>query len=141
MKHEMTKNTTFEIGENIKRLREFRGYSQQYMADQLDISQKTYSSIESDAGKVNKAQIKHIASILDIDPAHLLTYDARYVFNNENCNQAWMFTVENYNEASMIEKDLYEKRINEQKELFEKRIDELKGEVEYLRKIIDRLSK
>jgi len=56
-------NLTFEIGGNIKKLREFRGYTQEYMAQELNISQKTYSNIESDRGKVNKSQIEHIATV------------------------------------------------------------------------------
>jgi len=59
----MSVKTTFEIGENIKRLREFRGYSQEYMATELNVSQRTCSNIESDKGEVNKEQIEHIARV------------------------------------------------------------------------------
>ena len=100
---------TLKLGENIKRLREFRGYSQDYMAAQLDISQKTYSNIEADRGKVNKGQIEHIAEVLNVDPLYLLTYDHRIVFQNENCEQTGMFNT--YNATSGKERELYEQRI------------------------------
>ena len=70
----MSVETTFEIGHNIKKLREFRGYSQEYMAKKLDVSQKTYSNIESDKSKIDKNQIKHIAEILEIDPVATLFF-------------------------------------------------------------------
>lgn len=119
----MSGGASIKIGENIKKLREFRGYSQEYMATELNISQKSYSNIESDEGKVNKSQIERIAKILEIDPIYLLTYDDKVVFNNENCQQAGMFNT--YNATSNIERELYEKRIAE-----------LKEEVAFLRSII-----
>jgi len=133
----MSSGATFEIGENIKKLREFRGYSQDYMAKELKVSQKTYSNIESDKGKVNKNQIKHIAEILEIDPVYLLTYDDKVVFNNENSAQTGgMYTSgifnNNYNVRSEVEQDLYEKRIEEMKE----RIEEMKKEIEFLRSMV-----
>ena len=134
--HIMVGNTTFEIGGNIKKLREFSGYSQEFMANELDISQKTYSNIENDTGKVSKEQIENIAGILEIDPILLLSFDDKVIFQNENCNQAGMFKVNTYNESSGIERELFEKRIEEQKELFEKRVAELKEEITFLRSLI-----
>lgn len=119
----MSVKTTFEIGENIKRLREFRGYSQEYMATELNVSQRTYGNIESDKGKVNKEQIDHIARVLEIDPVFLLTYDDKVVFKNEQCEQVGMFNT--YNAVSKVER-----------ELFEKRIEELKEEITFLRSLI-----
>lgn len=125
---------TFKIGENIKKLREFRGYSQEYMAAELDISQRTYSSIESDTGKVSKQQIEHIARVLEIDPLKLLSFDEKLVFTNQNCKQAWLYMNNTYNESSEKEHELYEKLIAEQKE----RINELKEEITFLRKQLDK---
>jgi len=119
----MSAKTTFEIGENIRRLREFRGYSQEYMAAELNVSQRTYSNIENDSGKVSKNQIEHIAKVLEVDPVFLLTYDDKVVFKNEHCEQVGMFNT--YNAVSKIER-----------ELFEKRIEELKEEITFLRSLI-----
>lgn len=129
----MAKSGTFEIGKNIKKLREFRGYSQQYMADQLDITQKTYSNIEADDGKVNKGQIEHIAQILEVDPAYLLTYDDKIVFNNTDCND--MFNTY-HNAPSSKERELYETRIEEQKMLYEQMMAKLKEENEFLKSLV-----
>ena len=121
----MSAHTIFEIGENIKKLREFRGYSQEFMAKELKISQKTYSNIKNDSGKISKSQIEHIASILEIDPIRLLTYDDKAVFNSDYNTQAGMFNTNTYHAKSEVEKELYEKRIVE-----------LKEEVEFLRSLI-----
>jgi len=130
----MSVKTTFEIGENIKRLREFRGYSQEYMATELNVSQRTYGNIESDKGKVNKSQIEHIAKILDVDPIYLMTYDDKIVFRHDNSGHAGVYTTgmfnTNYNVASELERELYDKRIEELKE----RINELKTHMDEMKK-------
>lgn len=135
----MSGGTTFEIGGNIKKLREFRGYSQEYMAAQLNVSQRTYSNIESDKGKVNKQQIEHIAKILEIDPIQLLTFNDKYIFNtgenhDHSLSQSGMFNT--YHISQKAEHELFEKRIEELKEQFEKRIGELKDEITFLRSML-----
>lgn len=40
------KNKSISLAEKIKTLRENKGYSQEYMADMLEVSQQTYSLIE-----------------------------------------------------------------------------------------------
>jgi len=102
------------------------------MATELNVSQRTYSNIESDKGRINKEQIEHIARVSEIDPVLLMTFDDKMVFKNENGAQAGMFNTNTYHATSEIEKDLYEKRINEYKE----RVTELKEEVSFLRSLI-----
>lgn len=134
----MSGGASIKIGENIKKLREFRGYSQEYMATELEISQKSYSNIESDEGKINKNQIEHIARILEIDPIQLLTFDDKLVFNScnsyDHAQVVGMFNT--YNIIPKTEQEFFEKRVEELKEQFEKRIEELKEEVAFLRSII-----
>ena len=71
----------FQIGENIRKVHELRNYTQEYMAQQLGISQKTYSKIEHDRTKLDKEQLNSIARILDIDPVKLLTFDEKVLLN------------------------------------------------------------
>jgi transcriptional regulator with XRE-family HTH domain len=42
------KNRIIKIGNRLRKLRIAKGYSQEYMADVLQISQKTYSNMEND---------------------------------------------------------------------------------------------
>jgi DNA-binding XRE family transcriptional regulator len=47
--HFIQKNyTRMKIGNRIKKIREFKNYTQEYMAGQLGISQRAYSKIEND---------------------------------------------------------------------------------------------
>lgn len=53
-------------GTKIKRIREERNYSQEYMAAQLDLSQAQYSNIERNKSNVNMNTITRIAEILKV---------------------------------------------------------------------------
>lgn len=55
------------FGTVIKQKREALGWSQQYMADQLQISQSYYCFIEKGARTLSAEKMLEIASILDIE--------------------------------------------------------------------------
>jgi transcriptional regulator with XRE-family HTH domain len=52
---------------NIKKLRELRGYTQCYMAEELKITQGAYSLIENGKSKLDVQKLEQIAAILKID--------------------------------------------------------------------------
>lgn len=72
----------FAIGKNIRVFREIKGFTQDYMAKKIGISQRTYSNIEADKSKVDVDLIKSIAGVLEIDPITLLSFDSKTLFNN-----------------------------------------------------------
>lgn len=72
----------FKIGENIRKVRELKGYSQQYMADKLEISQRAYSTIESENNKIDTERLKSIAEILEVNAFDLLNFNDRVLFSN-----------------------------------------------------------
>lgn len=41
-----------ELGKKLRTLREIKGYSQEYVANEIDISQRTYSKIENGLAKI-----------------------------------------------------------------------------------------
>jgi len=55
------------IGSNIKRIRGQKGYSQEFMALQLNISQASYARMESQEIKLSIDRLQKIADILEID--------------------------------------------------------------------------
>jgi transcriptional regulator with XRE-family HTH domain len=57
---------------NIRKVREYRNYTQEYLAMKLDISQNAYSKIELGYTKITLERIFQIASILNIDLIDLL---------------------------------------------------------------------
>ena len=60
------------IGELIRIERAKKGYSQEYMAFMLDISQSTYSKLESESLELNVKRLYQIAEILDINVYDIL---------------------------------------------------------------------
>jgi transcriptional regulator with XRE-family HTH domain len=64
------------LGQRIKRLRESRNYTQEFMANNLKISQNSYSRIESENVKLTTDRLKNIAQILDVPVELLITNEA-----------------------------------------------------------------
>lgn len=64
---------TRNVAVNVRKLREFRAYTQDYLAAKLKISQNAYSKIELGYSKLTLERLFQIASILEIDPSHLMT--------------------------------------------------------------------
>jgi transcriptional regulator with XRE-family HTH domain len=61
------------ITENIRRLRESRSYSQEYMAGRLFISQNTYSKLELGYTALTIERLIMIAAILEVDAIQLIS--------------------------------------------------------------------
>ncbi len=53
------------IGINIRRIRENKGYSQDYMANMLNISQASYARLENEDTKITIDRLYEIAKILE----------------------------------------------------------------------------
>ena len=76
------------ISSNIKRIREQRGYTQEYMADVLEISQATYARIESQQIKLNLDRLQKVANILETDISTLLDSSKIKIQNQANNEEA-----------------------------------------------------
>src|SRR5690606_4978871 len=72
------------ISDNIRFIREKLGYSQEYVANKLDVSQQAYSHIEKNPEKATLIRLKEIAEILKINLATLINEDDTYVQQNFN---------------------------------------------------------
>ena len=99
------------IGNNIKQIRELRNYSQEYMAQELGISQSTYARIESGTVIPKVDRLQRIAEILEIDISFLL--NTTNVFNlvfNATANQSGYINNQNNNniDIEMIRKIIQE---------------------------------
>ena len=62
-----------EIGDKIRSIRTSRGYSQEFLAEQLGITQGTYSRIES-GGKISVERLISIAKVLKVTPNDILNF-------------------------------------------------------------------
>lgn len=112
------------IGNKIKKLRELKNLTQDYMADQLQMSQSNYSRIESDELDLPFTKLQRIAEVLEISISDLVEFDAKYLFNNIINTQTVGGNVTN--NMSPVERRLYEEQI-----------DGLKREVAYLKEILE----
>lgn len=63
------------IASNIRKLREYRDYTQDYLAAKLNISQNAYSKIELGYSRITLERLFVISTVLDINPADLITME------------------------------------------------------------------
>lgn len=117
------------ISDNIRKMRELRNFTQEYMANQLGITQAGYSKIESGTTDITFSKIEEIAGILSVTPADLVAFDSQKYFNSFN-------NVEGSNNGSVIIdmktddiKKLYEDKIS----LLEKLLSIAEGDLKKYR--------
>jgi len=109
-----------EIGNKIRVLREVRGFSQEYMADQVGISQAAYSKIERNETEVTLTRLDQISKVLEVSLIDLLSFDNKFVFNNcHNCQGNLYGNLITNEGLSAIERKFYEDKIALQNELLE----------------------
>ncbi|WP_133575400.1 helix-turn-helix domain-containing protein [Pedobacter metabolipauper] len=63
------------VAGNIRKIREFRNYTQDYLAAKLGISQNAYSKIELGYSKITVDRLFQISNILEIETTQLMSLD------------------------------------------------------------------
>ncbi|TAH20133.1 MAG: XRE family transcriptional regulator [Cytophagales bacterium] len=118
--------TEFKTGLKIKKLRELRNYTQEFMAEKLSMSQTGYSNIERDETDVSLSRLQQIAKVLEIKLQDLLGFDEKMLFvgtmTNNNTNQAGV----------IFSSETFER----ERKLYEEQIKQLKEEVAFLRGLV-----
>jgi transcriptional regulator with XRE-family HTH domain len=69
---EALENRIRSVAINIRKIRESKDYTQDYLAVKLSISQNAYSKIELGYTKITVERLFQIAHILEVDPVDLL---------------------------------------------------------------------
>src|SRR5690606_38364375 len=110
------------IGFNIRKIRESKGLSQDYIANVLDISQASYARLENEDTKVTVDRLYKIAEALDTNIIDFFNTDSVTIQNQNNYEGSYglvqNLTVEN--------KEIYEKLLkskDEQIDLLTKMIE------------------
>jgi transcriptional regulator with XRE-family HTH domain len=103
-----------KIGAKIRKIRQLKGYSQEYMATSLGITQNSYSKLENQKTKLNLERISNISKILEINPIDLITCNENLVVNQNNAEERNKDVI--YNNVSIELKEQYEKQIIHLKE-------------------------
>lgn len=66
---------TKAVAANIRKIREYRNYTQDYLAAKLEISQNAYSKIELGYSNITLQRLIHIALILEVELQSFLQED------------------------------------------------------------------
>lgn len=108
----------------IKQLRELKNFTQEYMAQQLGLSTRAYSKIETGETQLTVNRLNEISHILGITPVEVLGFDDKQVFNN--CKQEGNIGI---NHINISEKLIYQ---------YEETIKSLKEQIEIMKLLLDR---
>jgi len=108
----------------IKQIRELKNFTQEYMAQQLGLSTRAYSKIETGETQLTVNRLNEISAILGITPVEVLGFDDKQVFNN--CKQEGNIGINHIN--------LPEKLIQQ----YEETIQSLKNQIEVMKLLLEK---
>ena len=98
------------VGLNIRKLREKRGFSQEYMAAKLGVAQASYARMENAETKITIERLGKIAELLETDITEL--FDSSRLVVQSQTNNEGAYGNHGYVENLHIEhKETYEKLI------------------------------
>ncbi len=117
------------VGQKIRKLRELRNYTQEYMATQLGLSQKSYCNIETNQTKVSVERLAQIAQTLAVDVIDLMMFDEQSALKNVVHNNG-----KGYSDF-LINNGTSEK----ENELLRETVRKQDAEIAFLRSIIEKL--
>lgn len=121
------------IGINIRRIREQKGLSQDYVAQSLDISQASYARMENEDTKITVDRLYKLAEIFEIEVTEFFTGTKMTIQTQNNYDNAYGFienlTIENKETTERLIVS-YEERLKEKdeqiaflKNLLKKKVD------------------
>ena len=105
----------------IRSFREAKGYTQEYMAEMLDICQSTYANLESGKSSLSIERLLEIAAVLEMDFHQLLVFNGK-----ENVD----------GKTPLHDMPPSDHLHEETKKLYEQLVEELRSEVAFLRGMI-----
>ncbi|KQW99533.1 helix-turn-helix transcriptional regulator [Flavobacterium sp. Root420] len=115
------------IKNKIKSIRELKNYTQEYMADQLGVTQAGYSKIEKGKTILTYVKLVEIARILEVSVEDIISFDSERYFSSINTvkgnsnNGSILINSDN----SAVLKELYEDKIKLLEKLLSKTEEEL----------------
>lgn len=73
------------LAKRIKKIREYRGYKQSAIAEEMKISQQAYSSLESRSSNARIGTLRRFCRVMKVDLSFLLAYEVP--INDETMTQ------------------------------------------------------
>jgi transcriptional regulator with XRE-family HTH domain len=98
------------IGKKIRKLRELKELTQEYIASEIGLSQSAYSKIEAGETDITYQRLEKIADILEVKPEDIIAFNEQMIFNLHHNQTAQGFVMHNH--VSQIERELYEQTIS-----------------------------
>ena len=123
------------IGNKIKNISELKNFTQEYMAEKLDISQAAYSKMEKGDTKISQDKLNKIAEILEVNLDDITDFDNKKVLNSFNNVKGSNNGIITYNEKDMILiRQLYEDKVA----LLEKLLQKSEEEIKHLKALLQK---
>ena len=108
------------VGTKIRKLREERGITQEYIANELSVTQSSYGRLEKDDRRLNVLKLLKIAEVLNVSVSILFGEKASNIIH------------ENKGDNAQAQIGTF---IKQDKEY----IDSLKAEIDFLKKLIEKM--
>ncbi len=132
------------IASNIRKMREIRGYDQDYMAKQLGIKQNTYSRIETGEIKLTAERLEKIADVFSTTIEAIKSADfERMVFHIQH-KEGYSGNISIYNAVGETLREfermfgkIFEKALEKYAQPYKDQIERLEDEVRFLRKLVE----
>ena len=102
-----------KLGTKIKRIRELRNFSQEYVAEKIGMSQSNYARMENNEVAITNEKLEKIAEALNTSDFVIKNFDENIIFNisqGDNSAAGLNCSVHNYQISPEI-KSLYEDKI------------------------------
>lgn len=115
------------LGEKLKQARLNKNFSQEYMAEMLNVSQKTYSNFENDKTVPSFSQIEEISKLLEVSILSFLKNEALSFYNTDNKG----------GNNGLVINQISDKIV----EQYELRIKGLEEEISYLKNLLEKFIK
>lgn len=109
------------LTKNIRKIRELKGFSQQYVATEIGISQRQYSRLENNGVDIKISILKKISTILEVTITTLFAFDEKLLFQQNTQTGTTQYSLSETLKAQ-----------------YKSQIAHLKEEVAFLRKQLER---
>lgn len=130
----MKTSKTYKAPSNrIKIMRESQGYSQEYVATKLNLSQQAYSNLEKNPDNVSIKRIKELAEILSVPLTSIIGEEDTYIQQNFQQQGGQASTVMNVQNNEHV-KEIYERYVIDLKE----EIQQLRSQLEFMQGLVKR---
>lgn len=129
-----------KVGEKLRILRKLKGFTQEEIAEKLNISRRAYSFLENDTTKIDVPRMNQIAKIYGIELEELLNFNEGQAFTNcFNNNINGFFSAEKvYAHTSKEEREFF---VGQIQQLIKNQNEERKHFIEILsslKQIVDK---